>query len=139
MAKGTPATLTGKRFRHDLLLFAAPSRHLRPNHDDNTRFTSIQPWREQGNFRSSTGTCVPVRNRNVGTLLLLRHAGTARSLHGQVSVCLAARRGGDWPCVLSECAGTRVRSARSPTSRLASLRFLHRPGLFDANPRWIAG
>jgi len=45
--KRTPATLTGKRFRHDLLLFDAPSRDLRADHDDNTRFTSIQPWRER--------------------------------------------------------------------------------------------
>src|SRR5262245_39423593 len=98
--KRTLATLAGKRFRRDLLLFDAPSRHLRPGHDDNTWFPSIQPWRERGNFRSSTGACIPVRNRDVGTVLLIRHAGAARYLHGQVSVCLAARRGGDWPCEL---------------------------------------
>src|SRR6266851_2523682 len=81
------------------------------------------------------GSVVSVRDGDVGTLFLLRNAGAARSVHGQLSVETGNRSRRMGPRGVE--AGTRsgIRTAWHPAAGIADLWALHRPRLSDPDIR----
>src|ERR1700680_1487432 len=78
---------------------------------------------------------VSVRNGDVGTLLLLRNAGAARSVHGRLSVEAGNRSRRIGPCDLEAGTQSRIRTAWYPAAGIADLWALHRPRLSDPDIR----
>src|SRR6266700_1969279 len=79
---------------------------------------------------------VSVRNRDVGTLFLLRNEGTARSVHGRLSVEAGNRPCRMGPRDVAAGARSRIRTAWRSAAGVADLWALHRPGVPDADHRW---
>src|ERR1700704_5019884 len=79
---------------------------------------------------------VSVRNGDVGTLFLLRHAGAARSVHGRLSVEAGNRSRRIGPRDVEAGTGSGIRTAWHPAAGIADLWALHRPRLSDPDIRW---
>src|SRR6266545_8201622 len=75
---------------------------------------------------------LPVRDRDVGALLLLRDARAPRALHGEISADRRSRRYRDRAGGPQERAGMDLRAAWHAAVLLAYLRFLHWAGLSHA-------
>ena len=86
-------------------------------------------------LRPSARPHVPLHGRDVGALLLLRHACAAGALHGEAPVPAARGRRRDRLRHAQGRVRIPVRSARRAAARLARLRPLHRPRLSDAGAR----
>src|SRR5579863_9132894 len=90
-------------------------------------------------FRPSEGPDLPLRDGNVGALLLLRDARPARPLHDEISAatgpCRARRRARYGPAR----ARSSVRAAGAAAFVVANLRVLHGPRLFHADLRRPVG
>src|SRR5258705_10469538 len=90
-------------------------------------------------LRPPARALLPVRDRDVGALLLLRHARAARALHGEVPVRARACRHRDRARGAQTRARDPLRAARHPAARLADLRPLYRARLSDADIRRASG
>src|SRR6185369_2041035 len=94
------------------------SRHPRP-HEHNSRPHRPQTHRP---VRPSAGFELPVRHRDVGALLLLRHARSARALHDEVPAAAGALRERARPWRLQGRPRGRIRPAGAAALRVADLR-----------------
>src|SRR5258708_16812444 len=102
----------------------SPPRLLPPNEwFDTCRRARRVGWRRS--TRPSTRTHVPVRDRDVGALLLLRDAGAARPLHGQIPASARAGAQRLWLGRPEGLARGLVRAARHSAAGLPDLRPLY--------------
>ena len=90
-------------------------------------------------FGHPRGIGLSVRDRDVGALLLLRHARAARALHDQIFAVAGAGRPRARAGLVQKRARSRIRPAGDAALRLADLRFLHRARLSDADLRRALG
>src|SRR5262249_41240674 len=101
-----------------------------PAHDDSRSHRCPRPAGRVP--RPSARARLPVRDRDVGALLVLRDAGAARALHGQIPAAPGRGRERGRSFRPAAHAGSRVRAARHPALRVADLRPLYRPRLSHA-------
>src|SRR5258708_8680148 len=115
----------------------SPPRLLPPNEwFDTCRRARRVGWRRPA--RPSTRTHGPVRDRDVGALLLLRDAGAARALHGQIPASARAGAQRLWLGRPEGLARGLVRAARHSAAGLADLRPLYWARLSHADFRRLA-
>ncbi len=88
--------------------------------------------------RPSARAELSLRHRDVGALLVLRHEGAARAIHGEVSAAARARADRYRLRGAEKRTGVPVRAARHPAAVVAYLRPLHRPRLSDSGARRLS-
>src|SRR5262249_28136885 len=99
---------------------AVPLDRSHPIDGHSARFDS-PCWGEEATLRPSARADVSVHHRDVGALLLLRHALAARALHDQISAARRPLRQRDWARRAQARARRRVRPARRAAALLADL------------------
>ncbi len=90
---------------------------------------------DAGPVRASEGPDIPVHDRNVGALFLLRDAHAARPLHGQASAAARAGRDRDRLWRDQGRAGVSVRAARRAAAVVTYLRPVQRVRVSHARDR----